>query len=233
MKYKSVYLIVFCTLIIGILLFKISSSMIDKSNWKNWGGYDNPIDQYYLSTILSSETDDYRIECLTAYRDSWNRELNVYLNQYEARCNYEGDKKMVRDYLDAVSNYIEQSENFLNRYDVDKETILWFHIQAYRCAFIEHVRGVYSHEWENIKNESSAKITNKLYREFGGFNNSIDKKFLEILSPDGHSNNNIFTWAQTSFLYSWGTDTNQLFEMLFDSIESDYLMDYQEVKMEK
>lgn len=228
MKYKLVYLIVFCTLMIGILFFKISSSMIDKNNWKNWGGYDNPIDQYYLSTILSSETDDDRIEYLKAYRDSWNQELTVYLNQYEERCNYESDKKMVHDYLDAVSNYMEQSEKFLNRYDVDEETVLYFHIQAYRCAFIEHVRGVYSNEWENIQNESSTKITNKLYGDFGGFDNPIDKKFLEILSPDGQSSGSIFKWAQTSFMFSWGTDTDQLFEMLFNSIESDDLADYQE-----
>lgn len=98
---KADYLIVFCTLIIGILFFLISSSMADKNNWKIWGGYDNPIDQYHLTIIQSCET-------------------------------------------------------------------------------------------------------------------------------DGHSSNSLFTWAQTSFLYSWGTDTDQLFEMLFDSMESDYLADYQD-----
>lgn len=78
MKCKSAYLIGICTLLIGIMIFKISS-----------GDYENPIDQYYLSTILSDMTDDSRINDLKAYRIAWESELTNYLNQNEARCNYE------------------------------------------------------------------------------------------------------------------------------------------------
>lgn len=227
MKCKSACLIGICTLLIGIMIFKISSGKIDGRDFKSWGDYENPIDQYYLSTILSDMTDDSRINHLKAYRIAWESELTNYLNQYEARCNYESDKKMVRDYLNAVYQYNEQSENFLNSFDVNEETILWFHIQAYRCAFIKHIRGVYSHEWANIINESPAPVTNRFYEEFGGFDNAIDKRFIEVLHTGG--NNGIeFRSSQKGFMYSWGTDTDQLFKILFEEIDYDYIVDYQE-----
>lgn len=227
MKHKSVYLTAICILFIGITIFRISGGMAGENDWKNWGEYNNAIDQYYLPAVLSGKTDDQRIENLEIYRNAWEHELTVYLNQYEARCNYEYDKRMVRDYLAAVHNHIEQSEKFLNSFNIDRETVLWFHIQAYRCAFIEHVRGVYNDEWKNIENESDILITNRFYQKAGGFGNPIDRKYLKILHSGG-LNEAEFQWAQTNFMYSWGTDTEQLFKILFDSTDSDDITGYQE-----
>lgn len=117
MKSKVVYLIGICILFIGIIIIQ-NKQQYDE--WSDWAEYDNPIDQYYLLAILSSKTDDNRIECLKAYSAAWEHELDVYLREYESLCNYENDKQMVQDYLTAVHNYIEQSENLLKCFSIDE-----------------------------------------------------------------------------------------------------------------
>lgn len=160
----------------------------DNENWevlREVGGYDNPIDDFYLSALCyRNEADEY--DTLSAYEAAWRDQLFYYVENCGGEDRNTTDKGAVGEYMKAVVEAVRAQKNFMKYMGVEQERIIWYSAQIYRHAFVKDIKGeitdngmmVTALNWEE---GSVKKVPGKAYEVYGEFANEIDKEFLKAL----------------------------------------------------
>ncbi|MDE7287423.1 MAG: hypothetical protein K2N55_11365, partial [Lachnospiraceae bacterium] len=145
------------------------------------GGYDNPIDEFYLPVIFASNGED-KVAVLKSYENAWKGQLEEYLEDYRSRCRYAKDKEMSEEYFAAVQMAADAQKELMNYMGVEADGQFWYSAQIYRCAFIKDVHGEFINEEANLgvmnvglkEMQVPAGVN---YEVCGGFVNDIDRQY--------------------------------------------------------
>ncbi|NBJ94629.1 hypothetical protein [Parablautia muri] len=149
------------------------------------GGYDNPIDDFYLSALCyGSGTNEY--DMLSAYEAAWREQLLNYVKSCGMGYENTAHKKAAEEYMKAVLEAIGAQKNLMEHMGVEKERTIWYSVQIYRHAFVKDIKGKFV-DYDgtvidlNGEGGSLREIPGRVYEVYGEFSNEIDQKFIKAL----------------------------------------------------
>lgn len=131
---KSIFCLILLTAIMWIVVFSAVKVLQGQED------FDNPIDAEYVPQLYSG-SEEKRIALLIEYEEAWKNQLEAYLTDYRLKCNYQKDREMVDEYLEAVYKAVDAQKNLMEYMNVPKEEQLWYSARIYYCAYVKSIRG--------------------------------------------------------------------------------------------
>ncbi len=182
------------------------------------GGFDNPIDDMYLSMLFYEDEAD-KGKTLRSYETAWQEQFCNYVEGYEARCGSIEAGEAVREYEKAVLEAVWAQRSLMEYMGVEEEKISWYSIQIYRCAFVKDIKG--ANEDINImtlnkKEQAVREIPGRVYELYGEFRGET---LLELVMARRERNEAEFQEKQENFDIDWCNQLCQLTMELYEGLD--------------